>query len=123
MGMYTELVLKCQINTGSMNEFELSAFNYLFNIGERPVQLPEHPFFNCERWECIGNMSSFYHHPKPIKSFYDDYLFSRSDLKNYNDEILHFLNWLNPFINELDGKCIGWQWYEESDSPTLIYKN
>ena len=47
-------------------------------------------------------------------------LFSRSDLKNYDREIELFFDWLRPLTCALPGDCIGWQWYEEHDEPTLV---
>lgn len=121
MGMYTELVLKCGVNFDSMGKIEKQVFDHLFNNGEHPERLPSHPFFECSRWDQIGTMSSFYHHPKPIKSVHEDYLFSRSDLKNYDNEVQLFIDWFSPFVSENAEQCIGWEWYEESDAPTLIY--
>lgn len=50
------------------------------------------------------------------------YIFSRSDLKNYDDEIAEFFNWFSPLTTAEPGKCIGYSWYEEHDSPIFIYK-
>jgi transposase InsO family protein len=43
-------------------------------------------------------------------------------LKNYDNEIKHFIDWLTPYIDQEDGECIGWSWYEEDDKPTLLFK-
>jgi hypothetical protein len=105
--------------------------NHLFRQGEEPESLPDHAFFKCPRWSLIGICSSFYHHPKAMSDYWtghgddDDrggYIFSRSDLKNYDGEIDHFLDWVMPYIDETEGHCIGWEWYEEDESPTLLFK-
>lgn len=130
MGMYTELVLKCQIKDEAPSQVK-EVLKYLFKGGEELKTLPDHKFFKCPRWNGIGQCSSFYHHPKALSDYWtghgnnDDrggYLFSRSDLKNYDQEIENFLDWLMPYIDEYEGQCIGWQWYEEDDEPTLLYK-
>ena len=78
----------------------------------------------------VGQCSSFYHIPFATSRYANPnspekkggYVFSRSDLKNYGGEIAKFLDWVDPYVDELPGKCIGWTWYEEEDQPTLIFK-
>lgn len=121
MGMYTELVIKADIKHNLPKEVE-KVLQYLFNNDAKPTKLPHHPFFECQRWDCIGKSSSHYHIPQTLNFYDGTYLFSRSDLKNYGGEIEDFVNWLSPYINCEKEKCIGWSWYEEDDSPTLLYK-
>lgn len=128
MGMYTELVFKASLINDVPAEV-MAVIDYLFGDGgsDRPEQLPDHPFFNKPRWSCIGRCSSFYHHPSTLNSVYKEssggpYIFSRSDLKNYDGEIAAFLDWIDPYIYGSVGECIGWSWYEEAEKPTLIYK-
>lgn len=131
MGMYTELLLKCEVK-GGIDETAFQVLCHLFNKDPAPTQLPDHRFFGLPRWGHIGRACSFYHHPGSFSEFttggveqYDlrndgGYIFSRSDLKNYEGEIEAFLQWVHPYIQELDGKCIGWLWYEEWDCPKLL---
>ena len=121
MGMYTELLLKCGI-VPNLNTNVKDVLEFLFNRGKEPNTLPKHEFFTLSRWTLIGRCSSCYHIPSPVNYYNENVLFSRSDIKNYEDEIDLFLDWVNPYIDELDEKCIGWIWYEENDSPELIYK-
>lgn len=132
MGMYTELVLKCQIKEDVPQDVR-AVLNFLFNGGdwENPPATPDHPFFACARWVVIGRGCSFYHTPFALSKFsdgFDDvgdrggYIFSRSDLKDYEDEIRTFIDWLTPYIDQPDGDCIGWEWYEEDERPTLLIK-
>lgn len=126
MGMYTELVLKCRIIEKAPEEV-MHILSYLFNrSGERENlrDLPNHPFFELSRWGMLGGCSSYYHHPKALSSFQTgigNYLFSRSDLKNYEGEIASFLDWLRPYLENETGECIGWEWYEEDEKPTLLF--
>ena len=125
MGMYTELVLKCQIKGDTPKEV-MDVIQYMFAGADKPAKLPEHEFFTLERWDFIGSCSSFYHHPAVVNSYpkfdYSDeqYIFSRSDIKNYSGEIQAFLDWVKPYIDAMEGQCIGWTWYEEELQPTLI---
>lgn len=118
MGMYTELVLKCEVKS-NIPPVVTSILEYLFNGGEHPEELPHDEFFLCPRWHMIGRCNSYYHHPAALSSFVDGYLFSRSDLKNYDNEIQKFLNWVAQYLDN-DG-VIGWVWYEEEEKPSLIY--
>jgi hypothetical protein len=136
MGMYTELLLKCRIKMPEINSAEEKVIKLLFyknyhsfNLDVNLI-LPSHDFFKCHNWSAIGNCSSYYHHPDSINSLVMipaissgiARLFSRSDLKNYEDEIQLFLNWFMPFVDEKKGSIIGWTWYEEDEEPTLIRK-
>lgn len=125
MGMYTELVLKCRIKNESPAAVK-EVIDYLFSDGDLPKEIPEHEFFKCDRWNSIGSCASFYHHPEVVNSVpkfdYTDsnYIFSRSDLKNYDDEISKFVDWIAPYVEGYGDVCIGWSWYEEDEKPTLI---
>lgn len=132
MGMYTELVFKAEIRGDIPDEVE-AILDYLFNRGQdesKPTALPNHEFFSLPRWSLIGSCSSFYHTPFALSKYATGfvkegkggYVFSRSDLKNYGGEIEAFLAWINPYIEEEVGHCIGWSWYEEEEKPTLVFK-
>ena len=125
MGMYTELVLKCTVSSEAPIKVR-EVLHFLFGAGSDPVTLPDHEFFECPRWKCIGNMSSFYHHPSQVNSLLeqcgDIHIFSRSDLKSYDGEIYKFIEWLKPYASCTEGECLGWTWYEEEVTPTLILK-
>lgn len=122
MGMYTELVLKCGIKEDIPDDVE-AVLHYLFNGGTAPSydKLPTHRFFQTTRWSMIGRSNSYYHVPWACSKYYEGRIFSRSDLKNYDDEIMKFIDWLRPYIDEFPEQCIGWMWYEEDNAPTLIY--
>jgi hypothetical protein len=127
MGMYTEVVVKVNL-ANTITDSELSVIKYLFDNGEKPEVLPDHPFFSCPRWHFIGQCSSYYHHPAAVNSLYasegdpnDYYLFSRSDLKNYDNEISLFFDWIAPLTTSNPGDVLGYSWYEEDKEPTLMY--
>ena len=119
MGMYTELVLKAQVKDHLPEDVE-AVLQFLFNREDIPEHLPEHEFFQCPRWRFLGSSSSYNHVPFTSGCYAEGYIFSRSDLKNYNDEIGKFISWLLPYLDVTEGDCIGWTWYEEERQPTLI---
>ena len=125
MGMYTEFLLKAEVKENVSQDI-IEILEYLFGEGNEPKTFPDHPFFECSRWDCVGHMSSFYHIPW-YSSKIDNgnalgtyYIFSRSDLKNYEGEIEKFLDWAQPYLKPATGNVLGWTWYEENDGPTLI---
>lgn len=122
MGMYTELVVKCNLQDNLPEEVE-NVLQYLFNRKTNiPKEVPKHPFFSCPRWTMIGSCSSYYHVPFALSKYEEGYIFSRSDLKEYDNEIEYFFDWIRPYIETYGTKiCIGWSWYEEDDKPTLIF--
>lgn len=115
MGMYTELLLKCNIRKGEkLNKIrEYLKFEGNITLTDTPRSMQ------------IFRGGSYYHHPESIISLEDDYrdgayLFARFDIKNYDGDIEVFLDWLSDAVDELDEKCVGWYWYEEEDKPTLL---
>jgi len=135
MGMYTEIVVKITINKTKIGEQAFSILEALFNPNTDVVikditNLPSHEFFNCDRWVQIGNSHSFYHHPNAVADWYypsyeilndytDIHIFNRSDLKNYDNEIEKFFDWINTLNIGYDGDFIGYSLYEEDDTPTI----
>ncbi len=134
MGMYTELVIKADVKRDISVDVKF-ILNFLFNhemdidiwdneMNLKPeIKLPDHSFFKTSNWTAIGRCNSYYHIPSTFSFFDGKYLFSRSDLKNYDNEINKFIDWLCPYLDVDAGKCIGWSWYEEWHEPTLLYMN
>lgn len=126
MGEYTELVLKCRLES-LLPEQVKNVLEFLFNPRaeekNKLKDLPDHPFFNCPRWKAIGSSSSYYHIPEEFNyiNLETGRLFSRSDLKNYDDEIDKFIDWISPYLAMQSGDIIGWKCFEQCN-PTFIYK-
>ena len=127
MGMFTELVIKADV-LPNLPDGVARVLNILFNPSNIEIidlakeDLPDHPFFEATNWFLIGSCSSYYHIPWTSSGYDKDYLFSRSDLKNYHDEIGLFIDWISPYLRNKVGTCIGYRWYEEDKIPTLIYR-
>lgn len=132
--MYTELVIKFSFKKEKLSELQYNVLDYMFNPDskydwENKPETPDDLFFNCHRWDSIGNSCSYYHYPNIVKDWYCSswdkdiiYVFNRSDLKNYNHEIQLFLDWLRTLdLYTSNGEFIGYWMYEEDEIPTLIY--
>jgi hypothetical protein len=123
MGMYTELDLKVAI------ENEPIVVDILKDLSNGSITVKnrlDHPFFKTDRCNMIGRCGSYYFDGQPYIQFrYDKiakcwFLTTCFNLKNYNQEIEKFLDWLCPFI--LTEGYIGTYWYEEQEEPMNIYK-
>jgi hypothetical protein len=127
MGMYTELYMSAELKEDTpkiVKDVIMFLFNDRWEV-EDLEELPEHSFFKCHRWDMLGSCSSYSFTPFALSTAIDDdigrcvYFTTRSDLKNYDDEIALFIDFIKPHI-EGDGH-IGHYRYEEDREPTLIY--
>lgn len=125
MGMYTELNIAVEV-ANEPKVIEILKY-MLGDITEKP-ELFEHSLFKSDRWKFMLVSDSYYFDGKTDSKLFEDNLYKdkpmyflnvRCNLKNYNNEIDKFLDWLCPYIKS-DG-FIGYKRYEEEDEPTLIY--
>lgn len=125
MGMYTEILVKAKVKEDIPSKV-YEVLNYLFNDVNNemsmPEELPEHEFFNTPKWGQIGGCDSYYHIPWTGSQFSDNYIFFHSYLKNYNEEIPLFFDWVDPYLEVREDECIGYYWHEEAEEPALVYK-
>jgi len=93
-----------------------------------PFELPDHDLFKTQRWDYMLRCDSYYfsadtHSTLRFDTVSDSYyLCIRCNLKNYGNEIEEFIDWIMPYLVELQGEFLGFYRSEESDEPTLIYK-
>lgn len=127
MGMYTELIMATRIQN---NQDVIPVIEYMIGESDIKPNLPEHPLFKTRRWEYMLRCDSAYfsgttHSELECNNLGSSvklyYLTIRTNLKNYDNEIDHFLNWLSPYM-ETDG-FLGYTRYEEDDLPTLIFND
>lgn len=93
------------------------------------IEKPNHPLFKTTRWWFLFNSHSFYHIPYTVVNFKKNdisrnwYLTARSDLKDYDNEVELFFDWIKQYIDSRgDNKTfIGYSRHEESDEPILYY--
>lgn len=128
MGMYTEFHFNVEL-VKNVPDQVLDILRYMAgDTPYEPTDLPDHALFRTQRWGSLMLGDSYYFSMKPASQVrYDDisrcwYLDVRSNLKNYGGEIQEFLNWIMPHV-DASTECLGYYRYEESDDPTLIYKN
>lgn len=126
MGMYTEfhfaVPLRQELPEGLSDWFaELLS-------GETRDPFDNHPFFHCGRWSLVFGCSSAYHttrgnsefRPWTGDSWDHPELFIHTSLKNYDNEIRKFCDWISPFVDEYEGTMVGYHRYEEDELPTLL---
>jgi hypothetical protein len=117
MGMYTELVLNVSLTYG-VSEEVVETLSRLVEGSDNWSTVPDHAFFRTPRFKWALSSGSFYFTPYSTSKFEKKYLSVRSDIKNYNNEFEHFLDWIAPFVSDYFG---GYTRYEEAEHPTLIY--
>ena len=134
MGMYTEIVVKINIVRKQIGSNNFNILDYMFNPNTsctlEDIIIPDDVFFKCSRWEDVGSMNSFYHHPNRVSDWYSPqfgtednvYIFARNDLKNYGSEIEKFFSWLNTLDLGYENDFIGYSLYEEDDIPVIYNK-
>ena len=128
MGMYTEFHFNVELEEGTPQ----AVIDILTAMVGGDVSgisaLPDHPFFSTPRWRFLFTMDSYYFAADTVSSLRLDaqsqnrYLCVRSNLKNYDREIEHFIDWINPWVDASEGEFLGFHRYEEDDDPAVIRK-
>jgi len=129
MGMYTEINIGIELRQ-DVPEMVVGIIQGMlrantYNDTFIPPLMEDHELFKTARWRHMLISGSYYFDGKPNYVFrYDDngnswYLTVRSNLKNYDDEIRKFLDWIFPYTQS-EG-FIGYFRYENDLDPTLIY--
>lgn len=130
MGMYTELNIAVRLK---LSDNALKILEFMAGQSENEdFEKPDHPLFDSEtaRWKYMLCCDSAYFDHTASSSLVNDRYYAeedtlervlnvRCDLKNYNDEIENFLDWIYPYSET--GGFIGYMRYEEDEDPTLIY--
>ena len=136
MGMYTEIIFGAELKEDTPNEVIETIYDLITcdNIDEFKY-VPEHDFFRL--YECFllkhpGTCfySTFNKSDKP-KIFYINDITNRyilqfkAFIRNYNNQIELFLDWIKPFISfGIDyQKFYAIVCYEEQKEPTIYYLN
>lgn len=127
MGMYTEFHFNCELKSDVPNEvIEVLQYMLRDNNDAMCPPLPSHPLFKTARWDWMLRSDSYYFPADTHSTLRWDenecwYLCIRCNLKNYSGEIEHFVDWIMPYIDEVDGELLGFSRYENNQKPELIY--
>lgn len=124
MGMYTEINVCFDLYEDTSKEV-VDVLHSLIDGTDEPTVLPQHEFFDCDRWHMVACCDSYYFDGSTNSKMIFDSISKnwkiniRANLKNYDSELAKFLDWLAPYI-ETSG-FIGYTRYEEYEDPTLVY--
>ena len=96
---------------------------------DKPTALPKHPLFEGDtRWTWMLRSDSYYFAGDTHSTIrFDDigkcfYLCIRCNLKNYDEEIEHFINWIMPYLAHQPGDFLGFYRIEETQIMTPIHQ-
>lgn len=121
MGMYTEINMRANLRQDTPEEvlqvLEAMAFGAPILAAS---ELPAHPLFESHRWYHLGVRGSYYF-PKaglsevvrPVHEWDAPRFSLHGDLKNYDNEIDKFFDWIDPYIDAEPGEFLGYSLYEE----------
>lgn len=127
MGMYTELILGAALK----KETPETIINSLrFIIGDITDKPKDFPFMEGSRLEWFLRGSSYYFGVSDSinRLWFDEIsgrwkISSRCNIKNYENEIEQFLDWVKPWIESGSGErdMYAIVIYEEDEEPTIYY--
>lgn len=123
MGMYTELIFGASLRTDTPQGV-IDTLRYM--IGD--IEEPETVLFN-EGRNPLGGGSTYFGVCDPVcRMWFDDIkkewiISTRSNVKNYDNEIEKFLAWIKPYIQNGSGerKMYAIVTYEQSVESTIYY--
>ncbi|ARC67896.1 hypothetical protein P5637_07065 [Bacillus paralicheniformis] len=129
MGMYTELVCAFELLEETPSHIIETLEFMSGQRDEQPDELPDHKLFSeGSRWKWMLQSDSYYFDGKTHSEIVNDtlvggcYVTIRCNLKNYDNEIENFIEWISPFIYKKDENYfIGYKRYEEDNEPELIF--
>lgn len=127
MGMYTDFCFDAQLKANTPNE----VISFLQEWKRNPqdirqyTALPEHELFRTPRWWMLGFCCSAYFdaipHFKLEENLGQWVINIRCNLKNYDDEIDLFVEWIKQYVDAGPVQFLGFKRYEEETAPTLFY--
>ena len=126
MGMYTELIFGAKLKKDTPKDI-IESLKYIIGYREEKPKNFTLPEGRCE-WLLRGE-SYYFAISNPVcemwlDSICNQYRIStRSNIKNYENEIETFLEWIKPYISGGSGcrDMYAIVIYEESDEPTIYY--
>lgn len=126
MGNYTELTFGANFKKNTPKEV-IDTLRYM--AGDT-TEKPESLAFESVRNPLYGGSQYFGVSKSVTKMYYDEIdecwaLSSRANIKNYDDDIERFLEWVKPYINDGSGDrdMYAIVIYAEDSEPTIYYLN
>lgn len=123
MGMYTELIFGASLKKDTPQEV-IDTIRYM--VGDIPTI--DNYIFEKNRNPLRGS-SYYFGVSNSVSKFWIDeiskewILSSRANIKNYDQDIQKFLDWIKPYISSGSGsrEMYAIVMYEESETPTIYY--
>ena len=118
MGMYTEIYINVDLKEETSQQI-IDTLREICN-GITPEGFPSRTgdlFLNCSYYTpytCVSRLT--YNETSEQWS-----LLGKGDLRNYENEINYFFNWIMPWVDGFPGDFVGYHRYEEDQAPTLIF--
>lgn len=120
MGDYTEIYINVELKNDTPHEV-IDVLNAMCYFRSSDV-LKDYP---C-RWRMLFNSCSYYTPDTHCAYFafnkYNWCLLGKGDIKNYENEIEEFFEWIMPHVDAEEGDFIGYKRFEQSQMPELITK-
>ena len=118
MGMYTEIYVNVDLKPETPSAI-LATLRDIIE-GENPEGFPPRTCM------LFGNGSYYTPRTRVASLTYDEIregfsFLGKGDLKNYENEIEFFFDWLMPWIDGCPGDFVGYHRYEEDQVPTLVF--
>jgi hypothetical protein len=124
MGMFTEFILNVELKKDVPKDI-LDILKYMIDNSLPKPQLSNHALFETDRWRFMLQSDSHYFDSDAHSTLrYDEnsnsyYLNIKCNLKNYNEEIEKFINWIQDYVFT-DGFW-GYKIYEKNGIPDVIF--
>lgn len=126
MGMYTEFHFNSELKTDTPQQI-IDLLNSMINFDKRCKILPNHPLFKTARWFSMLVSASYYFDACTNTTLQFDeisdayFLCIRCNLKNYDNEIQKFVDWISPYLKKEEKEFLGFMRQETEETPTLIF--
>lgn len=123
MGMYTEVFVNADLKNGTPK----SVINVLLAMCEKRSDSPALKGITFRRGYMFNNGSYYTPYTECHSLTFDCgtgrwSIIAKGDIKNYENEIEQFFEWIMPHVDAEEGEMIGYVRYEENLLPVIIVK-
>ena len=121
MGMYTELIFGASLKENTPEEV-IETLKNMCGLESKTniLNLGRNPFYTQSYYFGVHRSKPFMEYDGISKNWV---ISTRGNIKNYNNEIETFLEWIKPYIENGSGSrdMYAIVTYEESEEPTIYY--